>query len=51
MNIIKDILIEPNQSIDNLMHKIRDIYLIDCDNFNKMVGKKFLSSLFLITEL
>ena len=31
MNIIKEILIEPKQSRDNFMHKIRDTYLIDCD--------------------
>ena len=31
MNINKEILMEPNQSIVNLMHKIRDTYLIDCD--------------------
>ena len=36
MNIIKEVLIAPNQSIDNLMHKIRDTYLIDCDYFNKV---------------
>ena len=35
MKIVKEILMEPNLSIDNLMHKIRDTYLIDCDCFNK----------------
>ena len=34
MNLINEILIEPNQSIDKLMHKIRDTYLIDCEYIN-----------------
>ena len=37
MNINKEILIESKQSIDNLMHKVRDAYLIDCDYSNNLI--------------
>ena len=36
MKIKKKVSNEPNQSIDNLKHKIRDTYLIFCNYFNKL---------------
>ena len=32
---ITEILIEPQQYVDNLKHN--EIFLIDCDNFDKMI--------------
>ena len=37
MNIMKKLLVEFKQSIDNLMQKLRDTNVVDCDYCNKLL--------------